>query len=168
MTTDSVHDQAAAMLRQDDHRYTPGRRRLVEVMDAAKGPLTLPQILAEDPELTQSSAYRNLDVLAQSGVIRRIIASGDHAAFELAEPLLGHHHHLICLSCGSIEDIQIGEPTELAIDSALGAAAKEVGFRPMHHSLDLHGHCAACTEELSSFVPGVGLEPTRSITSRGV
>jgi Fe2+ or Zn2+ uptake regulation protein len=152
MTGESVHDQAASMLRQDDNRYTSGRRRLVEVMEAANGPLTLPQILAEDSVLTQSSAYRNLDVLAQSGVIRRLIAAGDHAAFELAEPLLGHHHHLICLSCGSIEDIHIGEPTELAIDSALGAAAKEVGFRPMHHSLDLHGHCARCQESLANYL----------------
>jgi Fe2+ or Zn2+ uptake regulation protein len=152
MSAESIHDQAAAMLRQDDNRYTPGRRRLVEVLEVATGPLTLPQILAEDPELTQSSAYRNLDVLAQSGVILRIIAPGDHAAFELAEPLLGHHHHLICLSCGLIQDIHIGEPTEVAIDAALGAAAREVGFRPMHHSLDLHGHCASCQESLSRFL----------------
>lgn len=144
MTTKGVHEEAQAMLRQQDHRYTPGRQRLVEVMDSAHRPLTLPQILASDAELTQSSAYRNLDVLEQSGVIRRINASGDHAAFELAEPLLGHHHHLICVDCGAIEDIQIGEPTELAIDSALGAAARAMGFKPLHHSLDLHGHCANC------------------------
>lgn len=132
------------MLGQHEHRYTPGRKRLVEVMEAAQRPLTLPQILAEDAELTQSSAYRNLDVLEQSGVIRRINASGDHAAFELAEPLLGHHHHLICVGCGTIEDIQIGESTEAAIDKALGEAAHAVGFKPMHHSLDLHGHCETC------------------------
>lgn len=137
------------MLREHHHRYTSGRQRLVEVMDSAHRPLTLPQILLSDSELTQSSAYRNLDVLEQSGVIRRISASGDHAAFELAEPLLGHHHHLICVECGSIEDIHIGEPTELAIDSALGAAARNVGFKPHHHSLDLHGQCASCQEEYS-------------------
>lgn len=132
------------MLRQHEHRYTPGRQRLVEVMGSAHRPLTLPQILESDSELTQSSAYRNLDVLEQSGVIRRINATADHAAFELAEPLLGHHHHLICVDCGAIEDIHIGEPTEQAIDAALGAAATGLGFKPLHHSLDLYGQCANC------------------------
>lgn len=145
MTTEEVHALALVMLREDNHRYTPGRRSLVEVMHNAHGPMTLPQILDADPALSQSSAYRNLDVLEHSGVIRRIVAGGDHAAFELAEPLLGHHHHLICMSCGSITDIQIGEPTELAIDSALGSAAADVGFVPMHHSLDLHGVCRSCS-----------------------
>ena len=139
-----VHLQIGARLTRQEHRYTSGRRQLVEVLAQAKQPMTLPDIVAADPDLAQSSAYRNLDVLVRSGVIRRLSAGGDHAHFELAEPLLGHHHHLICIRCGSIEDIHLGSDVELLVDQSLSEIASQTGFTPIHHSLDLHGHCADC------------------------
>ena len=139
-----VHLQIGARLARQEHRYTSGRRQLVEVLAQAQQPMTLPDIVAADPDLAQSSAYRNLDVLVRSGVISRFSAGGDHAHFELAEPLLGHHHHLICISCGSIEDIHLGSEVELLVDQSLSDIASQIGFTPIHHSLDLHGHCADC------------------------
>ena len=141
---DAGHRQIAAMLGRDDHRYTPGRRRLVEVLAAAGRPITLPEVLDADDGLTQSSVYRNLDVLEQVGAIRRVVTGGEHAHFELAEPLLDHHHHLICTACGGVEDVELDAATERAVDDALHRAARDVGFHPEHHSLDLHGRCADC------------------------
>ena len=139
-----IHLQIGARLVRQDHRYTSGRRQLVEVLTRAGQPMTLPDIVAADPELAQSSAYRNLDVLVRCGVIHRINAGGDHAHFELAEPLLGHHHHLICISCGAIEDIHLDSDVETLVDQSLSDVAYRSGFTPIHHSLDLHGHCADC------------------------
>lgn len=139
-----LHLQIGARLARQEHRYTSGRRQLVEVLAQAGQPMTLPDIVTTDPNLAQSSAYRNLDVLVRSGVIRRINAGGDHAHFELAEPLLGHHHHLICISCGSIEDIHLDSRVEKLVDKSLSDLASQSGFTPIHHSLDLHGHCADC------------------------
>ncbi|WP_419851114.1 Fur family transcriptional regulator [Candidatus Poriferisocius sp.] len=139
-----IHLQIGARLARQGHRYTTGRRQLVDVLAQAGQPMTLPDIVAADPDLVQSSAYRNLDVLVRSGLIRRISAGGDHAHFELAEPLLGHHHHLICISCGGIEDIHLDSEVEMLVDQSLSDIASQTGFTPVHHSLDLHGHCADC------------------------
>ena len=139
-----THREIAAMLARTDFRYTSARRRLVEVLAGSHRPLSLPDVLVAAGDLTQSSAYRNLDVLERSNVIRRLSTGGEFAFFELAEPLLGHHHHLICLGCGGIEDIDVDDATERAIDAALSQAAQAAGFEPLHHSLDLHGHCATC------------------------
>ncbi|WP_419925586.1 Fur family transcriptional regulator [Candidatus Poriferisocius sp.] len=139
-----IHLQVGVRLDRQEHRYTSGRRQLVEVLARAGQPMTLPDIVGADPELAQSSVYRNLDVLVRCGVIRRISAGGDHAYFELAEPLLDHHHHLICISCGTIEDIRIESDVERLVDQSLADVASRSGFTPIHHSLDLHGHCADC------------------------
>ncbi|WP_420433200.1 Fur family transcriptional regulator [Candidatus Poriferisocius sp.] len=139
-----LHAQIGGKLAQQGHRYTSGRQDLVEVLALTGQPVTLPDIVAADPKLAQSSAYRNLDVLVRCGVIRRIKAGGDHAYFELAEPLLGHHHHLICISCGSIEDIHFDSEVEHMVDKSLSEIAAQTGFTPTQHSLDLHGHCADC------------------------
>lgn len=139
-----LHAQIGSRLAQQGHRYTSGRQELVEIMVRTGQPMTLPDIVEADPKLAQSSAYRNLDVLVRCGVIRRINAGGDHTYFELAESLLGHHHHLICISCGSIEDIHLDSEVEHLVDKSLSEIAARTGFTPATHSLDLHGHCADC------------------------
>ena len=139
-----LHAQIGSRLAQQGHRYTRGRQDLVETLVLAGQPMTLPDIVEADPKLAQSSAYRNLDILVRCGAIRRINAGGDHTYFELAEPLLGHHHHLICLSCGNIEDVHFDSEVELLVDKSLSEISARTGFTPVTHSLDLHGHCADC------------------------
>ena len=67
--TAELHDIASARLRTTGQRYTTRRRALVEVLDEAEGPLTIPQILELDRSLAQSSAYRNLTELISAGVV---------------------------------------------------------------------------------------------------
>lgn len=143
---DPLHEQIARRLDRNDQRYTRGRRRLVDALVQAGRPINLPDILDLDPDLALSSAYRNLDVLETCGVVRRLSPpGGDHAHFELAEPLLDHHHHLICVTCGAIADVHLDHELENLVDRKLAEAAHAAGFTPLHHSLDLHGHCADCS-----------------------
>ncbi|MCY4425102.1 MAG: Fur family transcriptional regulator [Acidimicrobiaceae bacterium] len=139
-----LHDAVGMRLARHDYRYTNGRRRLVDVIAAAGQPVTLPDILVAAPELAPSSVYRNLDVLERSGVVDRIASGGDHAYFEFAEPLLSHHHHLICIDCGAIEDVRLGDDVEALVDRSLAEAASRAGFAPLRHSLDLRGYCSRC------------------------
>ena len=131
-------------LRRDGQRYTENRRTLVDVLVEAGGPLTIPEILEQRPELAQSSAYRNLAVLERAGVVRRILTTDDWARYELAEDLTEHHHHLICASCGDVRDFTVSPELEGDLDQALGRIAREHGFSADHHRLDLVGTCADC------------------------
>ncbi|HSP05409.1 MAG TPA: transcriptional repressor, partial [Acidimicrobiales bacterium] len=92
--TAELHDIATARLRTTGQRYTTRRRALVEVLDQADGPLTIPPILALARSLAQSSAYRNRAVLEQAEVVHRLVTNDDVARYELAEDLTEHHHHL--------------------------------------------------------------------------
>ncbi|HEX2851232.1 MAG TPA: Fur family transcriptional regulator [Acidimicrobiales bacterium] len=143
-----LHETVAERLDGVGQRYTDGRRALVEVLAAADRPLTLPDVLAaaRDP-LAQSSAYRNLAVLEQAGVVLRVAAaagSSDHARYELAEDLAGHHHHLVCTRCGSVTDVTVPDRLERAVDRALEEIVAGTGFRLEGHRLDLVGRCRNC------------------------
>ena len=140
-----LHTTAAERLRVDDQRYTASRRALVEALVAADRPPTIPELLTARPGLAQSSAYRNLAVLEQVGVVRRIVTSDEHARFELAEDLTGHHHHLVCGGCGRVDDFTVSPSLERSLDAALARVAEETGFAVDHHRLDLVGTCASCT-----------------------
>ena len=70
---ESVHEQAALRLSGQDQRYTPVRRALVTTLAEAGRPLSIPEILAANDSLPQSSAYRNITALIEAGVVRRVI-----------------------------------------------------------------------------------------------
>ncbi len=148
--SEATHREIAALLRRDGNRYTSGRRALVETVAARGRPATLPELLGHDDRLSPSSAYRNLDVLERAGVIRRLATGADFSHFELSESLVGHHHHLICIDCARIEDIELEAELESALDIALAGAATAAGFEPLHHVVDLHGRCQHCQMKFGS------------------
>ena len=84
-------------------------------------------------------------MLEQVGVVHRIVTSGEHARFELAEDLVGHHHHLICTECGRVDDFTVPATLEQSLESALAKAVSGTGFRSTAHRLDLMGTCEACS-----------------------
>jgi Fe2+ or Zn2+ uptake regulation protein len=140
----SVHDAVGLRLAGLDQRYTHLRRVLVETLAAAGRPLTIPEILVSAPELPQSSAYRNMTALIDVGIVRRVAGSDDHGRFELAEELSGHHHHLVCATCGKVEDVHPSPKLERALGEAARAVAEEQGYQVTEHQLELRGRCPKC------------------------
>ena len=144
--TDDLHAAVSARLAARDHRYTTNRRRVVDLLDRAAHPTTIREIVAHDEVLAISSAYRNLSILAESGVVHRVTSTDEFARYELAEDLTDHHHHhLICSGCGSVDDFTVGAQIETTLARALSAVAAHTGFQIESHRLDLVGRCARCS-----------------------
>ena len=139
-----VAHHVATKLDEIGQRYTAGRRMIVESLTAAKRPLSIPEILETTTGLAQSSAYRNLTVLENAGVVVRVITTDEWARFELSEDITGHHHHMVCSKCGWVDDVRIPDGIEHELDSALAKVASKAGFVMAHHRLDVVGICKEC------------------------
>jgi len=140
-----VHVEAALRLATLDQRYTASRQALVEAVASAGRPVTTPEILAQASGVPQSSAYRNLAVLCEASVLRRLPGADDVGRFELVEDLSGHHHHhLVCWSCGTVVDIAAFPRLEQALAEAARLAASETGYEVLDHRIDLGGRCPNC------------------------
>jgi Fur family ferric uptake transcriptional regulator len=125
-------------------RYTTQRRGLVHLLAETASPVSIPQILADGDELKQSSVYRNLAALEQAGVVRRVPTDEEYGRYELAEELIGHHHHLVCSNCGAMRDVEVPAELERTLDHTLDRIAKRAGFARVEHRLDLVGLCRDC------------------------
>jgi Fe2+ or Zn2+ uptake regulation protein len=139
-----LHVVVAGRLRGAGQRYTSKRRALVEIVADAGQPLSIPDIISGRRGLAQSSVYRNLAVLEQARVVRRIVTGEDFARFELAEDLSEHHHHLVCSNCGGVEDVALPRTLERRMEGALTEVAVSAGFTPAAHRLDVIGTCRDC------------------------
>ena len=140
-----IHAEVKTRLAALDQRYTTGRRAIVDALTGAGGPLTVPEMLTgSGTTVPQSSAYRNLTVLIDAGVVRRIPGADEFARFELAEDLSDHHHHLLCSACGAVADVAATPRLEKALAEAARVAGEESGFEVTGHRIDLLGRCASC------------------------
>jgi Fur family ferric uptake transcriptional regulator len=145
-----VHRAAADMLHGAGQRYTNQRRRLVELLMRAGGPGSIPEILGAGRGLKQSSVYRNLAELERAGVVSRVVTDEEFGRWELSEALAGHHHHLVCSSCGRVEDAVMPSGFERSLDRTLDGLARGAGFAHLRHRLDLIGLCADCANDATA------------------
>ncbi len=142
---EDLYTMVAARLRRAGQRFTSGRRTLVDSLRGAGRPVTAAELVTAHDRLSQSTTYRNLAVLEQAGVVHRVMGSDEFARFELAEEFTGHHHHLVCVSCGAVEDFEAPRRLEKGLAEAITHLASGTGFRAEAHRLDLLGTCARCS-----------------------
>lgn len=139
-----THETIREQLRRTRQRYTAGRQHLVDLLLELDRPVTIPELLEAGADQAQSSLYRNLAILEQCGVVRRLASVDDVARYELDEELTEHHHHLVCSACGRIDDITLSEELERSLHRAAGAASREHGYAVETHRLELVGTCGGC------------------------
>ena len=141
---EEITHHVATKLAEIGQRFTVNRRDIISVLAGTDRPLSIPEILETMPDLAQSSAYRNLTVVENIGVVSRVVTTDEWARYELSEDLMGHHHHMVCHQCGSVGDMRIPEQLETELDKVLGRIAVKAGFVMGHHRLDVVGVCKSC------------------------
>ncbi|HEY7564375.1 MAG TPA: Fur family transcriptional regulator [Acidimicrobiia bacterium] len=126
-------------------RYTRGRRRLVGNLELANGPQSAAEIHRQmRRSVPISSLYRSLSVLEEAGILTLHRGSGKVAKYELSEWLTGHHHHILCVECGRVDDIELTKESERLLDSIAADAGGKAGFRESRHRLEIEGLCREC------------------------
>ncbi len=141
-TVDEIKDR----LQGADVRLTHGRREVVNALTVARGPLSVAEIHRYlDDGVPLSSIYRTLTVLNDADVIALHHSRDGVTRYELAEPIQHHHHHLVCIECGGIEDIQFDEKAEAIVDQIVARVAGGRGFGASNHTLEIEGTCERCS-----------------------
>ncbi|MGN6751427.1 MAG: Fur family transcriptional regulator [Intrasporangium sp.] len=84
-----------------------------------------------------ATVYRALQAMAEAGEVDVLRTDDGEAVYRACEP--GHHHHLVCRSCG--RTVEIEGP---AVETWTDRVAAEHGFTEVTHSLEIFGTCAEC------------------------
>jgi Fur family ferric uptake transcriptional regulator len=145
MTKSALDRQVEQRLREHDIRFTKGRRAVVAALADATGPRSAAELSEQlGPAVPLSSIYRTLAVLEEAGVLAPHLGAKGLTRFELAEWLAGHHHHLVCIDCGSVADVDIPAGQEESVRSLVTQIAALASFAPTDHALEIEGRCSRC------------------------
>lgn len=126
-------------------RYTRGRRTVVTALRGSDGPRSAAELHEHlGSEVPLSSLYRSLAVLEEAGVVVPHLGTKGLTRYELAEWLMGHHHHLVCVDCGSVDDIDVPLSQENKVKELVAQIGALASFRTIGHVLEIEGRCARC------------------------
>lgn len=144
-TTTSLDREVEGRLRDAEVRYTRGRRRVVSALAESDGPMSAAELHALiGNSVPISSLYRSLSVMEEVGVLVHHLGARGVTRYELAEWLQGHHHHLICINCGKVEDLQLPPAFERRVQGLVDEIGVLASFQPSDHALEIEGRCAEC------------------------
>ena len=88
------------------------------------------------PRISLGTVYRNLEQLAQRGVIRKLDFGGAEARFDGETE---RHYHVRCICCGRVDDVH-----DLPPGFAADRASKLSGYMIVGVRLEFVGICAEC------------------------
>ena len=96
------------------------------------------QLLRKDGESTGlATVYRTLQKAAARNTVDVLRKDDGEALYRLCET--GHHHHLVCTSCGKTVEVEGS-----SVERWANTVAKNNGFRKVSHVVELFGLCAKC------------------------
>jgi Fur family transcriptional regulator, ferric uptake regulator len=84
-----------------------------------------------------TTVYRTLQALSDTGEVDVLRNDDGEALYRRCSD--GHHHHLVCRSCG--RTVEVAGPT---VERWADKVAAEHGYTDVSHTLEIFGTCGAC------------------------
>lgn len=134
-------------LQQEGYKLTPQREATVSILLehqdehlSAEG--IYMYVKRKYPDIGLATVYRTLEILTELKITYRMVLDDGLARYDLNQHESTHfHHHLLCLQCGRIEEVQedlLGDVEELVLE--------RFGFQVSDHRLTFHGICRECRQ----------------------
>ncbi|GEB77131.1 ferric iron uptake transcriptional regulator [Sporolactobacillus inulinus] len=95
------------------------------------------------PEIGLATVYRTLELLTELKIVDKINFGDGVARYDLRREGASHfHHHLVCVECGSVDEIQ-----EDLLSEVEKVVERKWHFKVKDHRLTFHGICHRCLEK---------------------
>lgn len=142
MEASRVIEEVEQRCARDQLRLTPTRRRVLELVLQADGPVKaydlLEQLKSRQPNAAPPTVYRALEFLLENHFIHRLETL--NAFVSCFHPRHRHQgQFLICEDCGAVREL-----AENRLSSDLARLAREADFVPKHQVLEVYGTCSDC------------------------
>ena len=135
-----VTSETEKLFRNNGKSFTGVRIVILNILKSANSPLSPKQILSlitlKKPDL--ATIYRNLLLMESLGLITSVDLGEGFKRYEISRPE-SHGHHIVCRSCGKIENIE-----GCGLQKMEKRIFRKIGFKIEKHRLEFFGVCAIC------------------------
>ena len=131
-----------AALEDLGRRLTGPRRKVADVLSRAEGSFSAEEVLARMPEVGRATVYRTIKLLLDAGALCKTVLPDGAPRYSVDR--LQHHHHVVCVQCGRVEEFR-----HPAVERLVRAVGGEVSGVLVGHRIELYVTCADCLTEPS-------------------
>lgn len=107
MTEPVTADKAAKSLQDLGYRLTPQRIMILEAVLNSEDHVTAEELFehvkSRYPHISFSTVYRTMELLRDAGFVTQTDLGGGRVQYHPVDKAT--HHHLICQSCGSVDEV---------------------------------------------------------------
>jgi Fe2+ or Zn2+ uptake regulation protein len=128
------------------HRMTGSRRRVIDAILLAPAQFTADDILHELPDVGRATVFRTMKLLLDLNVVCRVLLEDGTLHYRLSTR--GHHHHLVCRSCGRVEDF-----SRCDVSALVEELRRNTEYEIQSHWLEVYGRCASCRVQEQEAMP---------------
>lgn len=136
---------AARALSDAGYRRGGARHAILELLDEQTCALSAIEIeralLARGREVSRASVYRVMEQLEEIALVQRVEIGQGIVRYEPLRRGPGHHHHLVCDSCGRLQPF-----TDDGLERAIRRLSERLPVQVSEHEIVLHGACESCAE----------------------
>jgi Fur family ferric uptake transcriptional regulator len=129
-------------LKRRGHRMTKVRAAIIQVLSRRELPLAATDLMTSMKKMglrpNKTTIYRELTFLIEAGVVAKVDLGERKKRYESVSK--GHHHHLVCLKCHTIEELEM----QAHLTDQEDEIEKEHDFQVMRHALEFYGLCRRC------------------------
>ncbi len=93
------------------------------------------------PRIGLGTVYRNLELMADNGMILKIEVGGTQKRFDATTE---NHYHIRCAECGKVDDLDIP-----VLNNLVAQAAATTSYQIIGHHVEFTGTCPACQQRLA-------------------
>lgn len=131
--------QLESILSQENYHITKARRDTFELLINPE-PQSMNEILKKAKnKVDKVTVYRNIDLFEKLGIVHKIYIGWTYK-LELSDIFITHHHHMSCIKCGIVIDVD----DEKHIDEFISELASKFNFVPRQHQFEIDGYCLNC------------------------
>lgn len=141
MVQASIQHDCKIELNEADLKATPARLAIMQLLEQTDKPIDIASITEflkkNEIKADQATVFRIINMFTERGLTKQIQLQEGKFRYELSNK--EDHHHLVCMSCGDIQDI-----SDCNISALEKEIAKKKQFKVTSHSLEFFGMCANC------------------------
>ncbi|AJA48215.1 ferric uptake regulation protein [Clostridium pasteurianum DSM 525 = ATCC 6013] len=134
-------------LKEKGYKLTPQRRAVLDTIIKSEGQhLTAEEIYelvkVDCPEIGLATVYRTVLLLEELNVVCKLDLNDGCSRYELIHENENHqHHHLICINCGKVIEVE-GD----LLESLENTIEEKYVFKIKNHSVKFYGLCSDCNK----------------------
>jgi Fur family ferric uptake transcriptional regulator len=140
-------DRIKKQLHSASYKLTPQRESTVRVLleheeDHLSAEDVYLLVKEKSPEIGLATVYRTLELLTELKIVDKINFGDGVSRYDLRQEGAKHfHHHLVCIECGAVDEIQ-----DDLLEDVEAIVERDWKFKIKDHRLTFHGICHRCQD----------------------